>query len=248
MCVCYVRRELGAAGTGCFGFSVQHSWELHSSNPAWRESPLWVPAMLAVNDLWPEQRPQPRPQGRTKSFSLCSVKTPPQPSQQMPSTHIFCGVSGMWGCHPELGVPIVMFVRVYLDHNPRANTSYGAAPCTSGSQEGHLHRTRGVRTCVCVAGGMCICAHRHVHTRACVCICAHKCVHTGTYVCICAHGCVYLCSQACTHRCICVCIIDMFEGFGTGRPCSIEAQIYSPDVSVPNWLTYCRNSKETPPR
>lgn len=107
-----------------------------------------MPAMLAVNDLRPEQRPPPRPQGRTKSFSLCSVKTPPQPSQQMPSTHIFCGVSGMWRCHPELGVPIVMFVRVYLDHNPRADTSYGAAPCTSESQEGHLHRAWGVHTCV----------------------------------------------------------------------------------------------------
>lgn len=152
--------------------------------------------MLAVNDLRPEQHTQLRPPGRTKSFSLCSVKTPPQPSQQMPSTHIFCGESGMWGCHPELGVPIVMFVRVYLDHNPRANTSYGAAPCTSGSQEGHLHRAQGVHTCVCVHEGVCICAHRHVHTGACVCICAHRCAHTGT--------CVYLCSQVCTHRHMCV--------------------------------------------
>lgn len=152
--------------------------------------------MLAVNDLRPEQHTQLRPPGRTKSFSLCSVKTPPQPSQQMPSTHIFCGESGMWGCHPELGVPIVMFVRVYLDHNPRANTSYGAASCTSGSQEGHLHRAQGVHTCVCVHEGVCICAHRHVHTGACVCICAHRCAHTGT--------CVYLCSQVCTHRHMCV--------------------------------------------
>ena len=87
---------------------------------------------------------------------------------------------------------------------------------------------------------VCICAHRFM------CICAHRHVHTGTCVCICAHGCVYLCSQACTHRCTCVCIIDMFEGFGTGRPCSVEAQIYSPDISVPNQLTYCCNSKETP--
>lgn len=155
-----------------------------------------MPPMLAVNDLRPEQHTQLRPPGRTKSFSLCSVKTPPQPSQQMPSTHIFCGESGMWGCHPELGVPIVMFVRVYLDHNPRANTSYGAAPCTSGSQEGHLHRAQGVHTCVCVHEGVCICAHRHVHTGACVCICAHRCAHTGT--------CVYLCSQVCTHRHMCV--------------------------------------------
>lgn len=101
---------------------------------------------------------------------------------------------------------------------------------------------------------VCICAHRCVHTGTCVCIrahvyiCAHRHEHTGTRVCICAHGCVYLCSQACTHRCSCVCIVDMFEGFGTGRPCSIQAQIYSPDVSVPNRLTYCRNSKETPPQ
>lgn len=148
-----------------------------------------MPPMLAVNDLRPEQHTQLRPPGRTKSFSLCSVKTPSQPSQQMPSTHVFCGESGMWGCHPELGVPIVMFVRVYLDHNPRANTSYGAAPCTSGSQEGHLHRAQVVHTCVCIHEGVCICAHRHVHTGACVCICAHRCAHTGT--------CVYLCSQAC---------------------------------------------------
>ena len=112
----------------------------------------------------------------------------------------------------------------------------------------------GHRVCipVCVHEGVCICAHRRVHTGACVCIhaqvciCAHKHVHRGTCVCICAHGCVYLCSQACTHRCKCVCIIDMFEGFGTGRPCSVEAQIYSPDISVPNWLTCCCNSKETP--
>ena len=107
-----------------------------------------------------------------------------------------------------------------------------------------------------------VCTHRHVcvsvltgvYTQAHVCvsvlmgvrICAHRHVHTGTCVCICAHGCVYLCLQACTHRYTCVCIIDMFEGFGTGRPCSVEAQIYSPEISVPNRLTYCCNSKETP--
>ena len=93
---------------------------------------------------------------------------------------------------------------------------------------------------------VCVSVLTSVYTQARVCICAHRCVHTGTCVCICAHGCVYLCLQACTHRYTCVCIIDMFEGFGTGRPCSVEAQIYSPDISVPNQLTYCCNSKETP--
>ena len=96
----------------------------------------------------------------------------------------------MWGCHPELGVPIGMFVRVYLDHSPQADTSYGAALCTSGSQEGHLHRAQGVHTCVCVHEGMCICAQRHIHTGTCVYLCSQ------VYV--------YLCSQACTHRHMCV--------------------------------------------
>ena len=167
--------------------------------------------MLAVNDLWPEQCPPLRPRGRTKSFSLCSVKTPPQPSQQMPSTHVFCGESGMWGCHPELGIPIGMFVRVYLDHSPQADTSYGAALCTSGSQEGHLHRAQGVHTCVCVHEGMCICAQRHIHTGTCVYLCSQVCVSvlTGMYtqahvcvsvlmgVCICAHRHVHTDAHVC---------------------------------------------------
>lgn len=103
-----------------------------------------------------------------------------------------------------------------------------------------------MEACGSVLTGMYTQEHVCVSVLTGMCICAHRCVHTCT--CMCVHAHVYICAHRHVHTGTCVCIIDMFESFGTGRPCSIEAQIYSPDVSVPNWLTYCCSSKETPPQ
>lgn len=253
VCVCY-EAALGAAGIGCSGSSVWHCGHRTHQYPAWSErapvgAPCWLSTICGLNST-PNSDPR---QNQILQLVFSEGHRLSHHSRCLPPTSSVenqaCG-----DVTQELGVPIVMFVRAYLDHNPRANTSYGLlhAPWKPG---GAFTQGTGcaylcvvyMKVCASVLRGMytqeplCVYLCSQVCTQAsCVYLCSQACVsvltgvYTQAHVCVSMLRCVsvltsmyteaHVCVSVLMGVCICahrhvhtgatgVCIIDMFEGF-----------------------------------